>query len=198
MRHAAKSQAHFPIASEPEDETVKEHGLEAFEASPLNPASEIATCVADQHPTLIGRVRCSLSRERGAIEVWVPCVQSVRPRAGDRVLLVRPGGSAEPLAVGIVDGFRRRAELEPRASHARRLRVDEVVRIEGDDGQPLLEVRAGEGGAVVRLLSKDIAMEAAGALRIEAESVAIVARQGGVELRASDDVKLAGEHIHLN
>lgn len=61
-----------------------------------------------------------------------------------------------------------------------------------------MEVRATEAGPAVRLMSKDVTMESAGALRLSGESVEIVARQGGVDVRATDDVKLNGEQIHLN
>lgn len=169
--------------------------LERIEPTASRPASEVARCVADEHPVLVGRVRCAFD---DGSEAWVPCLQGVRPRCGDRVLVLGAHGAPGGVVAGVVDGFRRRLEPDPRDSQVRRLRADEVIRIESDEGVPLIEVRATDAGPAVRVLSKDLTMESSGALRLAGESVEIVARQGGVEVRATDDVKLNGEQIHLN
>jgi len=171
--------------------------LDGVEPGPERPSSEIAECVADEHPVFTGRARCRFQRE-GAEESWLPCLFGVRPRPGDRVLVMRPSGEPHGLVVGVVDGFRRRVEADPRAAHVRRIGADEVIRIEREDGAPMIELRASDKGATVRLLSKDVSLAAEGSLEIAAESVSIAARAGGVRVKAADDVEIAGEHIHLN
>ena len=159
---------------------------------------EIAECIDDVHPVMAGRVRCRFERPYGATEVWLPCLVTVRPRVGDRVLVQRVEGVATGLVTGVVDGFRLRAEPDPRAAHIRRLQPDEVIRIEADDGTPLLEMAVGDAGPVVRLLRSDIELAAPGALKITADSVELRARQGEIQLAASEDVVVTGEQIRLN
>jgi len=159
---------------------------------------EVAECIDDVHPVMAGRVRCRFDRPYGATEVWLPCLVTVRPRIGDRVLVQRVDGVAGGLVTGVLDGFRPRVEPDPRAAHVRRLRQDEVIRIEGDDGTPLLEMATSESGPVVRLLRSDLEVAAPGALKITADSVELRARQGGIELAASEDVIVTGEQIRLN
>lgn len=187
MTRSAAPDGDSPLALEPL--------LELIEPAAQRPAAEVARCVADEHPVLAGRVRCAFD---GAGEAWLPCLAGVRPRVGDRVLVLAASGAPGGIVAGVVDGFRRRLDPDPRDTNVRRLKADEVIRIESDEGVPLVEVRATEAGPAVRLMSKDVTMESAGALRLSGESVEIVARQGGVDVRATDDVKLNGEQIHLN
>lgn len=171
--------------------------LDLITAAARRPAAEVATVVADEHPVLAGRVRCAFG-PRAEDEAWLPCLTGIRPRTGDRVLVLRPEGSAEGIVTGVVDGYRKRVDPGPFAAHVRRIRQDEVVQIESDTGEPLIQVCAGESGTTVRLLTKNIAVDAGAELRLEADAVAIVARQGSLELKASDDVVVNGEQIHLN
>jgi len=78
------------------------------------------------------------------------------------------------------------------------LKGDESVRVRGRDGQQLLEIYQEEEGPVVRLLDPDLDLELPGELRIRAEHIQLEATRGDVELKASDDVNLQGEMIHLN
>jgi len=172
--------------------------LERIEAPAALAASEVGSCVADRHPVLSGRVLVRFERDRGPVEQWLPCLMSVCPRDGDRVLVLRAAGAAEAIVVGVVDGYRRRVEPEPRITNVRAIERDESVRIEAADGRGLVEVRASETGCVVTLLSKDATLAADGALTIEAETVALRARQGAVSVKASEDVEIQGEHVRLN
>jgi hypothetical protein len=159
---------------------------------------EMAMCIADEHPTLAARVLCKLERATGPVELWLPCLFGVHPRVGDRVLVLRPEGAPEPVVLGVVDGYRRRTEPEARAAHHTRLKPDEVVRIESATGEALLELRGGAEGAVLRVLSKSVAIEGGEKISIEADAVTLRARQGKVEVTASEDVVVQGEAIHLN
>lgn len=159
---------------------------------------EMGICIADEHPTLAARVLCRFERPTGQVELWLPCLFGVHPREGDRVLVLRPEGAPEPVVLGVVDGYRKRAEPEARAAHHTRLKPDEVVRIESATGEALLELRGGAEGAVLRVLSKSVAIDGGSQLSIEADALRLRARQGKVELTASEDVVVQGEAIHLN
>jgi hypothetical protein len=172
--------------------------LEDIEAGPACSPSAMGEVVDEAHPVLAGRVLVRVERERDCSERWVPCLFGVRPRVGDRVLLVNPSGSPEPIVVGVVDGYRRRLEPEVRGGALRTLKDDEAVRIEAADGRGLVEVRASEAGCTVTLLCDDAKLAAAGTLTIEAEALTLRARQGMVSVKASDDVAIEGEHIRLN
>lgn len=104
------------------------------------------------------------------------------------------------------------------------LKSGESIRIEGDSGQALMELYEGDRGPIVRLLSPDLEIEIAGALRISAATIALRAQQGplhldattevvlggeakdlrltaprgGIDLHANDDVDVKGERIRLN
>jgi hypothetical protein len=98
--------------------------LELIEPAAQRPAAEVARCVADEHPVLAGRVRCAFD---GAGEAWLPCLAGVRPRVGDRVLVLAASGAPGGIVAGVVDGFRRRLDPDPRDTNVRRLKADEVI-----------------------------------------------------------------------
>lgn len=172
--------------------------LDAIGASPEIAPMEVGVCMNEAHPTLAGRVLVRFERDCGTAEQWLPCLLQIRPREGDRVLVVRAAGSPEAIVAGVVDGYRRRVEPEVRAANVRAIKDDESIRIEAADGRGLVEVRASDGGCVVTLLAPDATLSGQGSLAIEADDVAIRARQGAVTISAADDVDVRGEHINLN
>ena len=119
-------------------------------------------------------------------------------RAGDRVLLLQPANHDEPVVAGVLDGFARRPDPAHAEAARLALRSDEAVRVEGVDGQPLLELFQSDAGPVVRLLQADVHVELPGALRLDAEQITLRARAGSVEIEASDDVNVRGEVVNLN
>ena len=63
-------------------------------------------CVDDRHPTLQGRVRVRWTDATGGPrDRWVPTLQGVAVREGDRVLLVTMAHEDEPVVTGVIDGF---------------------------------------------------------------------------------------------
>lgn len=159
----------------------------------------VADCIDARHPTLVGRVLCRTASADGApVERWVPTLMHLPVREGDRVLLARPQNLAEPVVVGVLDGFTPRPEPARTPAAVRSLAADETVRFESARGEPLVEIAPGEAGPVVRLLSSGVEVESPGAVRLRAASVAIEATQGEVRVAASDDVVVQGEAIHLN
>ncbi|HLA63415.1 MAG TPA: hypothetical protein VK610_03250 [Rhodothermales bacterium] len=195
-------------AAEPHEADARAALLDQLAAVPITPATPrtgvapggvvVGECVDAAHPTLRGRVRVRWETSQGVAERWVPTLQNLPVRVADRVLLVHPGNHDEPVVVGVLDGFARRPEPE-RAETARfTLQRDEAVRVEGADGQPLVELFQSDAGPVVRLLQADVNVELPGALRISAEQIALRARAGTVEIEASDDVNVRGEVVNLN
>src|SRR5690606_31600155 len=117
----------------------------------------VAECLDPRHPTLTGRVLCRITSPTGeAIERWIPTLMHLPVREGDRVLLARPQNLAEPVVVGVLDGFTPRPEPTRTPAAVRALAADETVRFESARGEPLVEIAPGERGAVVRLLSADV------------------------------------------
>lgn len=159
----------------------------------------VGECIDARHPTLLGRVLCRIVAPDGSTtERWVPTLMNLPVRDGDRVLLVRPHNHAEPIVVGVLDGFTPRPEAALSPTATRALKADETLRFETERGEPLVEIAPGPSGPVVRLLSADVEVETPGAVRVRAGSIELRARAGEVRVEASDDVVVQGEAIHLN
>nr|MBK7064821.1 hypothetical protein [Deltaproteobacteria bacterium] len=107
-------------------------------------------CVDDRHPTLQGRVRVRWTDATGGPrDRWVPTLQGVAVREGDRVLLVAMAHEDEPVVTGVIDGFAARPAAEERGP-VLSLAQGESLRVLGSDGAPLVELRQspdGPGGA---------------------------------------------------
>jgi hypothetical protein len=116
---------------------------------------------------------------------------------GDRVLVSGIEGSAEPVVTGVLDGH---AERPRPTLHgpALELRDDEALTVVGHRGRPLLQIRQGERGPIVRLLQADVGIEVDGALSLEASAIRMRATRGDFDIEARDDVVVRGELIHLN
>jgi len=187
------------ILEEREASAPPENALVAGALVPTTSAGPwVAECVDNAHPSIVGRVLVRVSPPRGPEVVgWVPALQGLSIRPGDRVLLQRAENWPEPIVTGVVDGFARRPS--PSRQPAARIAVlpDEVVRVEASAGTPLVEVHQGERGAVVRLVEPDVELELPGELRIKAKRIAM-SSDGEVEIRAVGDVNVKGEIINLN
>jgi hypothetical protein len=158
----------------------------------------IAVCTDDRHPSLLGRVRVHWTAGEGNSDAWLPVLRHVVARVGDQLLLSQPSNGAQPIVVGVIDGFAQRAQ-QPEALAARlELKPDEVLRIEDTRGRPLLEIKPSTAGPVLRLLHTDLSLEVDGKLAFEADSIRMNAKHGRVEIEATDDVCVKGEVIHLN
>jgi len=171
--------------------------LSAIAVSPAMTTPLVGECVDVRHPTLLGRV---LVRWDAGVssEQWLAVLQGLAVRVADRVLLLKPANWAEPLVVGVVDGFARRPE--PRRTTAAEIALlpDESLRVTGADGATLIEVLASPSGPVVKLAQPDVTLELPGALRLSARSIELRAREGAATVTATGDVDLRGETINLN
>ncbi|MCX4240633.1 hypothetical protein [Paraliomyxa miuraensis] len=155
--------------------------------------------IDDRHPTLGGRVRVRWRAANGSTqERWLLTLQGLPVRTEDRVLMLCPEGSEEPVVTGVLDGFARRPELERSGAAQVELRRDEAVRIVGATGEPLLEIHEGESGPVVTVLHEDLELAVPGRVRIRGRQVQLEATAGAVEVDATDEVALRGEVVKLN
>lgn len=175
--------------------------LEAGKPRPTWPGAEpfVAECVDPHHPTLQGRVKIRWSGGGGeAVEAWVPTLHSLAIRSGDRLLLQMPLGHAEPIAVGVIDGFLPRPEPSRAVGARLELKRDETLQVCCEDGQPLVEIVRDDKGPVVRVLQADTRLDLNGKLSITAGEIELKAKSGQVRIEASDDVRVVGEVVHLN
>lgn len=150
------------------------------------------------HPTLTGRARVRWDGAGGPCEAWLPALHGLAIRAGDRVLVTQPLRWPEPIVVGVIDGFARRPDPPRAPAAAVALQRDEALRVTDIDGNPLVDIHASDAGPVVRLLQADVDLVLPGELRVDAKRIALVAREGEVKIKASDDVIVQGETINLN
>ncbi|KIG18578.1 hypothetical protein DB30_00263 [Enhygromyxa salina] len=201
------------LSEETSTEATLEQLLEtpvARREPPLGPRSTclVGECLDDRHPTLQGRVRVRLSDpDSGDLrERWVPRLQGLSVRAGDRVLMIRPDNSAtwgeeagdDWIVTGVIDGFAKRPRVDKQEAARLELQPDEAVRVVSRAGQALLELSHDQDGPIVRLLEPDVRVELAGKLAIKAEQIELEAEQGEVSIKASADVVLRGEVVRLN
>lgn len=177
--------------------------LDAAAPAPWMPTGRPETLVGEvvdtKHPSLFGRVRVRwVDLEGQTFEKWLPTLQGLPVRTQDRVLLTRASNWPEHVVTGVIDGFAARPAVARDTKATLELLRDEAVRVEASDGTPLLEVFQGDEGPVVRLLKDDVDLELPGSLRVRAESIEIEATRGQARIKASDDVVVKGEVIHLN
>lgn len=158
----------------------------------------VGVCIGDDHPTLSGRCLVHWRDSEGGHEKWLPCLSGVKPEVHDHLLVLQADNAGEPIVVGVVDGLREKEERGPVPGPAVQLKAEEALHVLGADGTPLLEVRQGEKGPVLRLLSEDLELEVAGELRVKAKSIAMAAQRGEVKIEAAADVVVKGEVIQLN
>jgi hypothetical protein len=164
----------------------------------------VARCSDPRHPTLLGRVKVEWQSGAGAAnragchEWWVPSLHGLSIRAGDRLLMQHVLGSPEPIAIGVIDGFMPRPELERHEGPRLEIKSDETLRVHTAAGQGLVEITPDETGHVVRLLQPDTRLAVLGKLSISAGELELKAASGSVRIEASDDVRLVGEVVHLN
>ncbi len=128
----------------------------------------------------------------------MPRLQHLAVRTGDRVCLAVVAGHPEPVIVGVLDGFHPRRPAPPRTAAAVELQPGEALVVAAEDGTPLVEIERGAGGAVVRLLGGDVALDIEGRLKLSARDIHLVARSENVTVDAADEVSITGETIKLN
>jgi hypothetical protein len=177
--------------------------LASLHATPAERADAATTVIGAvdsiAHPVLEHHVRVSWTTTDGAAHArWLPVLQGLVVRSGDRVLVTRPDNADTPVVTGVLDGVRPRRDPPRERGPELRLEADEALRICGPDGTAWLEVQATDAGPRVSLLVSPEGFEVPGALRFSGESVELEARTGEVRVKAHGDVRIDGEMVHLN
>ena len=159
----------------------------------------VGECLDDRHPSITGRVLISWQdAQSNAIEKWLPALQGLPVRKLDRVLLQQPVNWPEPIVFGVVDACIDRPEPGFKSKNTIELKPDEAVRIDSQNGSPLVEICQVNDKPVVRLLSDDVNLDLNGKLKISAQSIDLAAKKGQVSISAEGDVVVKGEIIELN
>lgn len=157
----------------------------------------VATCLEDTHPTLGGRVLAEWRHDGHLFRHWLPVLQHLTVRKGDRLLVQFAANHPEPLVAGVVDGFNTRPEAPRREAASVGLKADETLTVADSQGQPLATLRQEAGGPVLALATGDMDLELAGGLRIRAAHLRLESA-GDLELVADGDVTAKGDIITLN
>ncbi|MEM5314779.1 hypothetical protein [Paraburkholderia sp. JHI869] len=161
------------------------------------------------HPDSPGRVRVRWHSAQGdAVECWLQCLRGQRPRRGDRVLVEQPANWPEPLVTGILSAGHAAGEAgiaeapgmhsATHASQIVKLAPDECLQIDDAHGKPLVQILASSAGPVVRLMSPNVNLEAAGKLSLRAHTLELEAGRGGVDIRTEADTVVRSRYIRLN
>ncbi|NJD08645.1 MAG: hypothetical protein FIA97_19455 [Methylococcaceae bacterium] len=158
--------------------------------------------VLDSHnPDLPGRLLVGWTDPAGDyLSRWLQSVRHIAPALGARVILAQPLNWPEPLITAVLTGGPRNESADPSAAPGPRLQLGEgqSVWITDSANTPLIAVHSSERGPVVRLLSPDISLEAAGTLRLAADTIEMEAGKGGVDIRTDADTVVRSRFIRLN
>lgn len=153
------------------------------------------------HPDAMGLIRVKWAlQDDTACERWLECVDGVKPRIGDRVLLQSPANWPEYLIAGLLTRKGHGEPVEPvvEPAMALSLETDKCVQIADASGCPLLQVRASPDGPVVTLLNRNVNIEVAGKLRLSAQTLELEGGRGGVDIRTEADTVVRSRYVRLN
>ncbi|MGB7453329.1 MAG: hypothetical protein WBM36_14480 [Lysobacterales bacterium] len=159
----------------------------------------VGECLDDRHPSITGRVLIAWEdSQSNVIKKWLPSIQGLSVRKLDRVLLQKPVNWSEPIVFGVVDGCVDRPLAKMKSKQSIELKPDEAVRIDSNNGSPLVEVYQENDQPVVRLLGDDVNLDLNGKLKISALGIDLAAKRGQVSITAEGDVVIKGEVVELN
>lgn len=74
----------------------------------------------------------------------------------------------------------------------------EALRVIDAQGRPLVDIVSTEDGPVLQLLGEGTDLDVAGHLRVHADAIEMIARDGELKMLAKDDVIVRGEKVRLN
>lgn len=165
---------------------------DAGRARPIAEAASavlVGQCLQDRHPLIDGRYLVAFTDSTGEDrQQWLACLEGIVVQAGDRVLLVRPGNSADSLVVGVVSHGRPRPKGDDSATVV--VRQHETIHVATSDGETFMTIsRDGDGGPTIRLAQPDVSIDVPGKLQLAAEEISLQAR---------NDVAVKGRTIRLN
>jgi hypothetical protein len=197
------------------DETLEAETVDALrrlfandatpDRAPLAERRESSTLIGEvtdtHHPDAMGRIRVKwILQDDTACERWLECVDGVKPRIGDRVLLQSPANWPEYLIAGLLTRKGHGEPVEPAVEPAMALTLEaeKCMQIADASGCPLLQVRASPDGPVVTLLNRNVNIEVAGKLRLSAQTLELEGGRGGVDIRTEADTVVRSRYVRLN
>ncbi|KER70720.1 hypothetical protein HR51_19600 [Burkholderia cepacia] len=165
------------------------------------PSTMIGEVTDTHHPDAMGLIRVKWALlDDTTCERWLECVDGIKPRIGDRVLLQSPANWPEYLIAGLLTRKGHGEPVEPviEPAMALSLEADQCVQIADASGCPLLQVRASPDGPVVTLLNRNVNIEVAGKLRLSAQTLELEGGRGGVDIRTEADTVVRSRYVRLN
>ena len=180
-------------------------GADAHESSRRAEGATLMGEVTDtHHPDAIRRICVRWAMPDGTVcERWLECVDGVKARIGDRVVMQAPANWPEYLVCGV---FRRAGSGDPvepvesvaEPAVALSLESGKSVQVSDAGGHPLLQVRASPDGPVVTLLNQNANIEVAGTLRLSAQTLELEGGRGGIDIRTEADTVVRSRYLRLN
>lgn len=179
------------------------------QSSPM-PMTWVGEVVDTHHPDATGRIKVRWAEASGTpLERWLACLRNIKPRRGERVLLEQPGNWPEPLVVGSFDAVDvcdacDAGSADTASAHdveraaSLKLEPGQCVSIADAQGKVLMQVHASQEGPVVRFLESNVEFEAAGKLRLAAQTLEFEGGRGGIDLRTEADTVVRARYIRLN
>ncbi len=196
-----------PAASEPAEPVTLDqlllHAARAQSAG-FGAGTLVGECLDTHHPHLPRRVYVRVQDAHGEpLLAWLPTLADLKIRKGQQLLVSKPDNWPEPVVVGVLAGLARGPaapdpDPEPATGPELRLGAGETLLVKASDGRPLLQLAATPTGPELRLLHANAAVEVPGVLRLGADRIELVAREGGVDIRADGDTIVRSRVIRLN
>ncbi|RKP44528.1 hypothetical protein [Trinickia fusca] len=183
------------------------YGVPTQPSSMTMPMTWVGEVIDTHHPEAMGCIKVRWADSSGApLERWLTCLRNVKPRRGERVLLEQPGNWPEPLIVGTLDAFNAldagsadtASTQDTERAASLKLEPGQCVSIADAQGKVLMQVQASPEGPVVRFLEPNVAVEAAGKLRLAAQMLELEGGRGGIDMRTEADAVVRARYIRLN
>ncbi|NVB42384.1 hypothetical protein G6O69_31465 [Pseudenhygromyxa sp. WMMC2535] len=199
----------LPASGTPTLDELLAHAARS-QAALVGGGSLVGECLETHHPHLPRRVFVRVRDPDGVpIMAWLPTLDGLRVRVGDRVLLTRPDNWPEPVVTGVLAGLggpKPEPEPDPEAEPARdaepgpelQLQAGERLTVRGPEGAVLLRIASTTRGPELTLLDRDVDFEIPGRLRLGAQKIELHAGAGGIDVRTEGDAVVRGRVIRLN
>jgi hypothetical protein len=170
----------------------------------------VGECLDTHNPHLPRRVFVRARDEDGQqVTAWLPVLDQLRIRPGDKLLLSKPDNWPEPVVLGVLAGLERPVDANAADAASQtaaaatgdphlRLEPGQSVVITNPEGQPMLSLRATAQGPQVELLAANVSFDMPGCVRIGAERIELHSREGGVDIRSDGDTIVRSRVIRLN
>lgn len=176
---------------------LEDHGVKRTVQAPAATAVVAGDVLDTHHPSLPGRVLVRFFDDAALQhEDWLEAERHLTLVTGDRVLVTRPAGFPDWIVTGAIG---RRTQPAARApGQVLRLGPGESLTIQAHDGSALITLHQGPEGPRLEVSQENLEISAKQKLRLSAESIELVSREGGLELRSEGEAIMRASVIRLN